>query len=76
MDLLYSWMAAEFLYNDVLNHWGKPHLIWIANKPEFAGSFAQLCKGLGIVQHHTTIGNRKANGQVERTIWKLKDYIW
>ena len=39
------------------------------------GSFARLCKGLGIIHHHITIGNSKANGQVERTIRTLKDCI-
>ena len=42
---------------------------------KFAGSFAWLCKGLGIVHHHITVGNSKANGQVERTIRTLKDCI-
>ena len=46
------------------------------NGAEFAGSFAQLCKGLGIVHHHITIGNSKANGQVKWTIRMLKDCIW
>ena len=34
-----------------------------------------LCKGLGIIHHHITVGNSKANGQVERTIRMLKDCI-
>ena len=40
------------------------------------GSFVLLCKELGIVHHHITIGNSKANGQVEQTIRMLKDCIW
>ena len=45
------------------------------NGAEFAGSFARLCKGLGIIHHHITVGNSKANGQVKRTIRTLKDCI-
>ena len=40
-----------------------------------AGSFAQLCKGLGIIHLHITIGNSKANRQVEWMIRMLKDCI-
>ena len=39
------------------------------------GSFAQLCKGLGIIYNHITIGNSKANEQVEWMIKMLKDFI-
>ena len=35
----------------------------------------QLCKGLGIVHHHITVGNSKANRQVEWMIRMLKDCI-
>ena len=49
---LHSWRVAEFLYNDLVAHWGKPHYVWTNNGAEFAGSFAQLCKGLSIVHHH------------------------
>ena len=72
---LHSWRAAEFLYNDLVAHWGKLHYIQTNNGAEFVGSFARLCKGLGIVHHHITIGNSKANGQVEWTIRTLKDCI-
>ena len=65
MPPLHSWRAAEFLYDDLVACWGKPRYVRIDNSAEFAGSFAQLCKGLGIVHHHTTTGNSKANGQVE-----------
>ena len=51
------------------------HYVQTDNGAEFVGSFAQLCKGLGIVHHHITIGNSKANGQVKRTIRTLKDCI-
>ena len=70
---LHSWRAADFLYDDLVARWGKPCYIWTGNGAEFAGSFARLCKGLGIVHHHITIG--KANGQVEWTIRMLKDCI-
>ena len=48
------------------------------NVTEFAGSLVQLYKGLGIVYHHITIINSKANRQVEKIIWILKEYhlIW
>ena len=70
---LHSWRAAEFLYNDLVARWGKPRYVRTDNGAEFVGSFAWLCKGLGIVHHHITIGNSKANGQVKRTIRTLKD---
>ena len=73
---LYSWRAAEFLYDDLVAHWGKLHYIRTDNGAEFAGSFAWLCKGLGIIHHHITIGNSKANRQVKQTIRTLKDCIW
>ena len=72
---LHSWRVAKFLYNDLVARWGKPHYVRTNNGAEFAGSFAWLCKGLGIVHHHITIGNSKANGQVKRTIRMLKDCI-
>ena len=72
---LHSWRVAKFLYDDLVARWGKPHYIWTNNGAEFMGSFAWLCKGLGI-HHHSTIGNSKANGQVEWTIRMLKDCIW
>ena len=67
---------AEFLYDDLVAHWGKPRYIRNDNGTEFVGSFAWLCKGLGIIHHHITVGNSKANGQVEWTIKMLKDCIW
>ena len=75
MPSLHSWRAAEFLYDNLVARWGKPHYVRTDNGAEFAGSFAWLCKGLGIVHHHITVGNSKANGQVERTIRTLKDCI-
>ena len=66
---------AEFLYDDLVARWGKPHYVWTDNGAEFVGSFAWLCKGLGIIHHHITIGNSKANGQVKRMIRTLKDCI-
>ena len=72
---LHSWRAAEFLYDDLVARWGKPCYVQTDNGAEFVGSFARLCKGLGIVHHHITVGNSKANGQVKRTIRMLKDCI-
>ena len=72
---LHSWRAAKFLYNDLVACWGKLHYVWTDNGAEFVGSFAWLCKGLGIIHHHITIGNSKANGQVEWMIRTLKDSI-
>ena len=48
----------------------------INNGAKFVGRFAQFCKGLGIIHYFITIGNSKANGQVEQTIKMLKDCIW
>ena len=72
---LYSWRVAEFLYKDLVARWGKLHYVWTDNDTEFASSFAWLRKGLGIIHHHITIGNSKANGQVEWMIRTLKDCI-
>ena len=75
MPSLHSWRVAKFLYNSLVAHWGKPCYIQSNNGAKFASSFAWLCKGLGIVHHHITIGNSKANGQVEWIIKTLKDCI-
>ena len=34
-----------------------------------------MCKGLGIIHYHITVGKSKANGKVEQTIRMLKDCI-
>ena len=75
VPLLHSWRVAKFLYDDLVARWGKPHYVQTNNGTKFVGSFAWLCKGLGIVHHHITIGNSKANGQVEQMIRMLKDCI-
>ena len=67
--------AAEFLYDDLVARWRKMCYVQTNNGAEFSGSFAWLCKGLGIVHYHITIGNSKTNGQVERMIRMLKDCI-
>ena len=72
---LHSWRAAEFLYDDLVARWGKPCYVQTDNSAKFAGSFAWVCKGLGIIHHHITIGNSKANGQVEQLVRMLKDCI-
>ena len=59
---LHSWRAAEFLYDNPVARWGKPRYVQTDNSAEFAGSFTRLCKSLGIIQHHITVGNSKANG--------------
>ena len=61
MPSQHSWRAVEFLYNDVVTHWGTPCYIWMNNNAEFVGSSMQLCKGVGIVHYYITIGNSKAN---------------
>ena len=76
MPALHNWRASKFLYDNLVAHWGKPCYVQIDNSTEFVGSISLLCKGLGIVHHHITIGNRKANGQVEQMIRTLKDCIW
>ena len=75
MPSLHSWRAAKFLYDNLVARWGKPRYVQTDNGTEFASSFARLCKGLGIVHHHITIGNSKANGQVEWMIRMLKDCV-
>ena len=75
VPLLHSWRAAKFLYDDLVARWGKPHYVRIDNSAEFAGSFAWLCKGLGIIYHHITVSNSKANSQVEWMIRMLRGYI-
>ena len=72
---LHSWRVAKFLYDDLVARWGKLRYVQTDNGAEFAGSFTWLCKGLGIVHHHITVGNSKANGQVKRMIRALKDCI-
>ena len=65
MPSLHSWRVAKFLYNGLVARWGKLRHVQTDNGAKFAGSFAQLCKRLAIVHHHITIGNSKANRQVE-----------
>ena len=43
--------------------------------PDFKGSFACLCKVLGIMHQKSTIGKSKGNAQVERVIRMIKDAI-
>ena len=76
MPFVYSWRVAKFLYNDVIACWAKLHYNHTDNGTRFAGSFAQLCKKLGIIHHCITAGNSKAYGQVQGIIQMLKDYIW
>ena len=73
VPLLHSWRAIELLYDNLYTQWGKPYYVWTDNGVEFVGNFGQLCKELSIVHHHTTVGNTKANGQVEWRIRTLKD---
>ena len=75
MLLLHSWRVAKFLYDNLVARWGKLHYVWTNNRAKFVGSFAWLCKRLGIVHHHIIIGNSKANGQVEWIIRMLKGCI-
>ena len=56
MPFLHSLRAAEFLYDDLVARWGKLCYIWTDNSAKFVGSFAQLCRALGIVHHCITIG--------------------
>ena len=54
---LHSWRVAKFLYDNLVARWAKLRYVWTDNGTEFVGSFAQLCKGLGIVHHHITVDN-------------------
>ena len=42
MPSLHSWRAAEFLYNDLVAHWGKLCYVQIGNGAKFVGSFRKL----------------------------------
>ena len=72
---LHSWRAADFLYQRIVTHWGKPRYIRTDNGAEFQGSLHRLCTSLGIAHNRITVGNSKANGQVERVIRTLKETI-
>ncbi len=72
---LHSWRAADFLYQRIVTHWGKPRFIRTDNGSEFQGSLHRLCSALGIAHNRITVGNSKANGQAERTIRTLKETI-
>ena len=65
----------SFFYNEMVTCWGNLHYSQIDKGVEFVGSFAWLCKGLNIIYRYITVGNSKANGQVERTIWILRNCI-
>ena len=45
---LHSWRAVEFL-EDIMHQWGKPRYVRTDHGSEFKGSFARLCKVLGVV---------------------------
>ncbi len=69
-----SWRTARALY-EVIARWGKPSWITTDNGLEFAGHHKSLCGALGIKHRKITVGNSRANGQVERTIRTIKDII-
>ena len=69
-----SWRTARALY-DVLARWGKPCWVTTDNGMEFTGHFKDLCDALGVTARRITVGNSRANGQVERTIRTIKDVI-
>ena len=58
---LNSWRAADFL-QEIMGRWGKPRYVRTDHGSEFKGSFARLCKVLGIVHQQLTVGNSKGNG--------------
>ena len=63
MPLLHSWRAAQFLYDDLVAHWGKPCYVQTDNGTKFAGSFVSLYKGMGIIHHHITKAIVKSMGR-------------
>lgn len=67
-----SWRTAKALY-ELVARWGKPSWITTDNGMEFAGQFKLLCQALGITHRQITVGNSRANGQVERAIRTIKD---
>ena len=69
-----SWRTARALYT-IVARWGKPHWVTTDNGQEFAGSFQELAGHMGVKLKRITVGNSRANGQVERTIRTVKDVI-
>ena len=45
VPLLCSWRAAEFLYDDLVTHWGKPCYIKTDNGVEFVAALHGSIKG-------------------------------
>ena len=74
VQTLHSWRTAEFLY-DICCRWGKPKGVRTDNGSEYSGSFSQLCSGLGIKHVRITVGNSKANGQIERVFRVIKEVV-
>ena len=68
MPSLHSWMATKFLHDDLVAHWGKPHYVWSDNGAKFVGSFALLCKGLGIINTTSLLAIAKLMGGLKDAI--------
>ena len=71
----HAFRTAEWFYSDIVARWGKPDWIRTDNGAEWAADFASLVQIMGIRHSKITVGNSKANGQVERTIRTIKDVI-
>ena len=72
---LHSWRAANFLYQRIMTNWGNLRFIRTDDGSEFQGSLHCLCQSLGFEHHRITVGNNKANRQVEHAIKTLKETI-
>ena len=70
----HSWKTAQAMW-EIVCRWGKPSWVTSDNGLEFSGNFDSLCASVGITRRRITVGNSRANGQVERTIRTIKDVI-
>ena len=71
----HAFRCAEWLYREVFARWGKPDWVRTDNGAEWEGAFSELLQHWGVKHNKITVGNSKANGQVERTIRTIKDVL-
>ena len=71
----HAFRMAQWFYNNVLARWGRPAFVRTDNGTEWKSEFATLLAQHGIRHLTITVGNSKANGQVERIIRVFKDII-
>ena len=71
----HAFRTAQWFYTDILAHWGRPAFVRTDNGTEWKSEFSSLLAQHGIRHLTITVGNSKANGQVERIIRVFKDVI-